>query len=142
MGSSAPPKPVSPITEILDSRTRSLLDVVSCSAYVMSNQIISSVIAQVSEERDINCVLRELLTAEGSETYIRSVSKFVDLTKEDKMSFWDIALRARQQREVAIGYKPAEMDFREASLLIINPPDKDEERIWAAGDEIITFALD
>ena len=108
----------------------------------MSNQIISSVIAQVSEERDINCVLRELLTAEGSETYIRSVSKFVDLTKENKMSFWDIALRARQQREVAIGYKPAGMDFREASLLIINPPDKNIERVWAPGDEVITFALD
>lgn len=85
----------------------------------MSNQIISSVIAQVSEDRDINAVLRELLTAEGSETYIRSVSKFVDLKKEDKMSFWDIALRARQHREVAIGYKPAGLGFREASLLII-----------------------
>jgi hypothetical protein len=108
----------------------------------MSNQIISSVIAQVSEERDINCVLRELLTAEGSETYIRSVSKFVDLNKENKMSFWDIALRARQLREVAIGYKPAGMGFREASLLIINPPDKSLVRQWAPGDEIITFALE
>uniref|UniRef100_A0A7S2PHQ8 Ion channel DMI1 n=1 Tax=Skeletonema marinoi TaxID=267567 RepID=A0A7S2PHQ8_9STRA len=143
LGSSTSIKPVSPITEILDSRTRSLLDVVSCgSAYVMSNQIISSVIAQVSEDRDINAVLRELLTAEGSETYIRSVSKFVDLKKEDKMSFWDIALKARQHREVAIGYKPAGLGFREASLLIINPPDKSLDRQWAPGDEIITFALD
>lgn len=134
--------PASPITEILDSRTRSLLDVVSCSAYVMSNQIIASVIAQVSEERDINCVLRELLTAEGSETYIRHVSKFVDLNKENKMSFWDIALRARQRREVAIGYKPEGMSFREATQLIINPPDKSSLRQWSPGDEIITFALD
>ena len=108
----------------------------------MSNQIISSVIAQVSEDRDINAVLRELLTAEGSETYIRSVSKFVDLKKEDKMSFCDIALKARQHREVAIGYKPAGLGFREASLLIINPPDKSLDRQWAPGDEIITFALD
>jgi len=58
------------------------------------------------------------------------------------MSFWDIALMARQHREVAIGYKPAGMGFREASLLIINPPDKSLDRQWAPGDEIITFALD
>mmetsp|Transcript_14947 Transcript_14947/g.22484 ORF Transcript_14947/g.22484 Transcript_14947/m.22484 type:complete len:89 (-) Transcript_14947:1051-1317(-) len=64
------------------------------------------------------------------------------LKKEDKMSFWDIALMARQHREVAIGYKPAGMGFREASLLIINPPDKSLDRQWAPGDEIITFALD
>jgi hypothetical protein len=108
----------------------------------MSNQIMSSVIAQVSEERDINCVLRELLTAEGSETYIRSVSRFVDLKNENNMSFWDVALRARQQREVAIGYKPEGMSFKDAKHLIINPKDKSLKRHWAPGDEIITLALD
>ena len=71
--------------------------------YIMSNQIISSVIAQVSEEKDINIVLREILAAEGSAMYIRSVSRLVDLKKESGMSFWDISLRARQLREVAIG---------------------------------------
>jgi len=108
----------------------------------MSNQIISSVIAQVSEEKDINIVLREILTAEGSETYIRSINRFVDLEKEREMSFWDVALRARQLQEVAIGYKPEDMDFKEAAHLIINPPDKMAKRRWAPGDMIITFSPD
>lgn len=55
--------PCDPISEILDSRTKSLLAVANCKGYIMSNQIISSVIAQVSEEKDINAVLREILTA-------------------------------------------------------------------------------
>ena len=79
---------------------------------------------------------------EGSETYIRSVTRFVDLEKEDVMSFWDIALRARQLREVAVGYKPAGMNFLEAEELIINPPDKSVERKWNRGDKIITFSMD
>lgn len=79
---------------------------------------------------------------EGSETYIRPVSRFLDLDKENEMSFWDIALRARELREVAIGYKPAEMDFTEAEELIINPPDKSEKRKWSTGDQIITFSID
>lgn len=134
--------PCSPISEILDSRTKSLLSVANCKGYIMSNQIISSVIAQVSEEKDINIVLREILTAEGSETYIRSINRFVDLEKEREMSFWDVALRARQLQEVAIGYKPEDMDFKEAAHLIINPPDKMAKRRWAPGDMIITFSPD
>lgn len=101
-----------------------------------------SVIAQVSEEKDINIVLREILTAEGSETYIRPVSRFIDCEKESEMSFWDIALRARQLRKVAVGYKLEGMSFKEASELIINPLDKAEKRKWAAGDTIVTFSMD
>lgn len=135
-------RPCAPISEILDSRTKRLLKVANCDGYIMSNQIISSVIAQVSEEKDINIVLQEILTAEGSETYIRCVSRFVDLENENIMSFWDVALRARRNMEVAIGYKPAAMSFKEAELLIINPPEKSVPRKWEEGDMVITFALD
>jgi len=125
------PMPCSPISEILDTRTKSLLAVANCKGYIMSNQIISSVIAQVSESRDVNIVLREVLTAEGSETYIRPVSRYVDLEKESEMSFWDISLRVRQLQEVAVGFKPENLDYKEAMHLIINPPDKSVKRKWA-----------
>jgi hypothetical protein len=136
--------PCSPVSEILDTRTKSLLKVVDCKGlgYIMSNQIISAVMAQVSEEKDINIVLHEILTAEGSETFIRPISRFVDLSEEDTLSFWDVALRARQRREVAIGYKPQDMDFKEAAHLIINPPNKSIARKWSHRDVIVTFALD
>jgi len=129
-----------PIAEILDSRTKSLLSVANCKGYIMSNQIISSVIAQVSEEKDINIVLKEILTAEGSETYIRPASRFANVDEE--LSFWDVALRARQLREVAVGYKPAEYSMKDAAHLIINPPNKEEKRKWAKGDVVVTFAID
>ena len=134
--------PCAPISEILDSRTKSLLKVANCKGYIMSNQIISSVMAQVSEDKDINIVLREILTAEGSETYMRNVSRFIDVEKEGRLSFWDIALRARQVREVAVGYKPKDMEFQDAGHLIINPPEKFVPRKWASGDMIVTFALE
>jgi Trk K+ transport system NAD-binding subunit len=135
--------PCLPVSEILDTRTKSLLKVVEGKmGYIMSNQIISAVMAQVSEEKDINVVLREILTAEGSETFIRPISRFVDLSKESNLSFWDVALRARQRREVAIGYKPQDMDFKEAAHLVINPPDKGVVRKWSRGDVVVTFALD
>ena len=137
-----PKQPCVPVSEILDSRTKSLLSVANCKGYVMSNQIISSVIAQVAEEKDINVVLTELFSASGSETYIRPVEKFVDLDANDTWSFWDIALKARQQREVVVGYKPEHLSFTEAEDLSINPPDKSTPRKWARGVAVITFSLE
>ena len=96
----------------------------------------------VAEEKDINVVLTELFSSDGSETYVRPVEKFVDLSEEDTWSFWDVALKAGLQREVAVGYKPAELDYIEAEELIINPPDKAEKRKWSPGDKIITFSLE
>jgi len=141
--SSEPIKPPCvPVSEILDTRTKSLLNVANCKGYVLSNQIVSSVMAQVAEEKDINVVLSELFSSDGSETYIRPVEKFVDLDEEDTMSFWDVALKARQYREVVVGYKPADLDYDDAEELIINPPNKSVPRRWKEGDKIVVFSLE
>ena len=83
-----------------------------------------------------------LYSASGSETYIRDVEKFVDLEDNDTWSFWDVALKARQRQEVAVGYKPVDMDYQTAEELIVNPPNKAIPRKWSKGDKIITFSLE
>ncbi len=127
-----------PISEILDTRTRSLLQVSNFKGFVMSNQIVSSMMAQIAEDRDMNCVLGELLSPHGCETVLRDISYFLDLQKENEVSFWEIALRAQQRGELAIGYKP-----NHDSLLLgkvqINPTDKMKKRKWCDGDEIVVF---
>ena len=128
----------SPISEILDTRTRSLLQVSNVQGFVMSNQIVSAMMAQIAEDRDMNCVLGELLSPHGCETVLRDISYFLDLEKENEASFWDIALRAQQRGELAIGYKP-----NHDSLLLgkvqINPEGKMKKRVWHEGDEIVVF---
>ncbi|CAJ1961877.1 unnamed protein product [Cylindrotheca closterium] len=128
----------SPISEILDTRTRSLLSVANCTSYVMSNQIISSLIAQVAEERDLNFVLSHLLCAEGSEIYLRKATCYMDFKKDDRESFWNIAVRARCMGQVALGFKRKEDGFK----VILNPPDKADKQIWSREDQIIVMALD
>jgi len=130
------------VSEILETRTRSLLQVAGCKGYVMSNYIISLWLAQVAEDRDINVVLGELLSAEGCETYIRDISYYLDLKKKKKQSFWDVALLARQRREVAVGYKPKEMNWPQALRYIINPSNKASPRKWKEGDSVLVFAFD
>jgi hypothetical protein len=132
----------SPISEILDTRTKSLLSVANCSSYVMSNHIISAFIAQVSEDRDLNNVLSHLLRAEGSEVYLREISCYLNFEKESNESFWNIALRARGMRQVALGYKPRHKTFKEAERTLLNPPHKAQKRKWKNGDIVIVIALE
>ena len=137
-------RPCDPIGEILDTRTRSLLQVAGCKGYVMSNHIVSMMLASVAEDRDMNGILGELLSAQGSETKFRDISHYLDVAnpQECKRSFWDVAVLARQRREVVFGYKPRDMSWTEAEDLMTNPPNKDKPITWEEGDIIIVLALD
>eukprot|EP00592_Proboscia_alata_P003853 CAMPEP_0194370652 /NCGR_PEP_ID=MMETSP0174-20130528/18981_1 /TAXON_ID=216777 /ORGANISM="Proboscia alata, Strain PI-D3" /LENGTH=744 /DNA_ID=CAMNT_0039148241 /DNA_START=426 /DNA_END=2663 /DNA_ORIENTATION=+ len=139
-----------PISEILDVRTRRLLQVADCEGYaygyVMSNQIVSSAIAQVAQDRRMNSVLGEILSANGNEIYIRDISRYIevgkDTTKELRtMSFWDIALRARQHNESAVGYKPFKLKYVDCEKLHLNPPNKSVVREWTPGDVVFVISL-
>lgn len=137
-------RPCDPIGEILDTRTRSLLQVAGCKGYVMSNHIVSMMLASVAEDRDMNGILGELLSAQGSETKFCDISHYLDIAnpQECKRSFWDVAVLARQRREVVFGYKPRDMSWTEAQDLMTNPPNKDKPITWEEGDIIVVLALD
>ena len=110
----------------------------------MSNHIVSMMLASIAEDRDMNGILGELLSAQGSETKFRDVSHYLDVTneKERMRSFWDVAVLARQRREVVFGYKPRAMLWTEAQELMTNPPNKDKPLQWQEGDIVIVLALD
>lgn len=64
---------------------------------------------------------------------IRSADLYV--REEEEMNFYDIILRARQRKEIVIGYRLAG-----AERAIINPPDKDMKRNWSSEDVFVVIA--
>ncbi|CAI5953646.1 unnamed protein product [Closterium sp. NIES-65] len=75
------------ISEILDSRTRSLVAVSKISDYVLSNELVSMALAMVSEDREINRVLEELFSEEGNDMYIRPAELY--LYEGEDLSFFE-----------------------------------------------------
>jgi len=134
------------ISEILDAaNTKSLLPQLECSGYVLSNRIVSDLIAQVAENPDMHPVLKELLGPTGSSFYLREIAEYVDLQEEGPLSFWDLAERARDRNEIAVGYKSVkdsylDIEMGEAEFTMINPPEKREPRSWEPGDILVTIA--
>ncbi|CAI5962161.1 unnamed protein product, partial [Closterium sp. NIES-65] len=76
------------ISEILDSRTRSLVSVSKISDYVLSNELVSMALAMVAEDREVNRVLEELFSEEGNEMYIRPAEHY--LTDGEELSFFPL----------------------------------------------------
>lgn len=121
------------ISEILDPRTKNLLSMSKISDYVLSNELVSMALAMVAEDRQINDVLEELFAEEGNEMHIRPSDLY--LREEEELSFYEILLRARQRREIVIGYRLAN-----AERAVINPPAKNERQKWSTKDVFVVIA--
>ncbi|PON57130.1 CASTOR ion channel [Trema orientale] len=121
------------ISEILDPRTKNLLAMSKISDYVLSNELVSMALAMVAEDRQINDVLEELFAEEGNELQIRQADLY--LREGEELSFYEIILRARQRREIVIGYRLAN-----AERAIINPPSKSTRQMWSVKDVFVVIA--
>ncbi|ONK78617.1 uncharacterized protein A4U43_C02F20690 [Asparagus officinalis] len=121
------------ICEILDPRTKNLLSVSKISDYVLSNELVSMALAMVAEDRQINDVLEELFAEEGNELQIRPADIY--LREEEELNFYEIILRARQRKEIVIGYR-----FENEEQAVINPPNKEVRRKWSAKDVFVVIA--
>ncbi|XP_021691556.1 ion channel CASTOR isoform X5 [Hevea brasiliensis] len=121
------------ISEILDPRTKNLLSMSRISDYVLSNELVSMALAMVAEDKQINDVLEELFAEEGNEMHIRQADLY--LREGEELSFYEIILRARQRREIVIGYRLAN-----AERAVINPPAKSERRRWSLKDVFVVIA--
>ncbi|RZC75380.1 hypothetical protein C5167_050862 [Papaver somniferum] len=121
------------ISEILDPRTKNLLSMSKISDYVLSNELVSMALAMVAEDRQINDVLEELFAEEGNEMHIRQANLY--LHEEEELNFFEVLLRARQRKEIVIGYRLAN-----AERAVINPPNKSERRNWSSKDAFVVIA--
>ncbi len=127
------------VTEILDVRNQALAQVARPDDFVISEQLISLMLAQVAEQKSINVVLTELFSPEGSEIYLKPATHYV--TTDRPVNFYTVVESARQRGESAIGYrrKADANNIARSYGITINPP-KDQPIEFQPQDAIILLA--
>jgi hypothetical protein len=115
--------------EILDSETKDLVAAAGVSDYIMSNRLISKVIAMVAEDVAVGPLFELLFSEEGDELYVRDCRYYA--APGEKLAFWDMQARARALGDVAIGYK------RKHGGVTLNPANKGEKLVWEVGSSLI-----
>lgn len=92
------------ITEVLDSQNYPLVSKAGVKDVIISNRLISMILAQISEARNIKRVYDDIFEEDGSEIYVKPASLYfknfpVELTFADMMKI------AQLRREVCLGVK-------------------------------------
>ncbi|MGI0484813.1 CASTOR/POLLUX-related putative ion channel [Pantanalinema rosaneae CENA516] len=128
------------VTEILDVRNQALAQVARPDDFVISEQIVSLMLAQVSEQKQINAVLADLFNAEGSEIYLKPVTNYV--TVDYPVNFYTVVEAGRQRGESAIGYRcQADTNNMAKDYGIVINPAKDQLIEFKPEDVIIVLAF-
>lgn len=134
---------VSVVSEMADVRNRELAEVTRADDFVVSNKLVSLMLAQASENEFLSAIFDDLLDEEGSEIYMRPAEDYVAVGTP--VSFYTVTEAARQRGEAAIGYcrrKGADpSDPRKMGGVVVNPS-KSAKLTYEPGDRIIVLAED
>lgn len=135
-------RPINIVSEMTDVRNRELAEVTKADDFVVSNKLVSLMLAQASENENLSAIFDELLDEKGSEFYLRPVSEYVAIDRP--VNFQTVAEAARRRGEVAVGYRrrrEGEKSLRGMGGVIVNPP-KADAVVFNASDRVVVLARD
>jgi Castor and Pollux, part of voltage-gated ion channel/Calcium-activated potassium channel slowpoke-like RCK domain len=92
------------ITEVLDSQNDALVAKAGVHDVIISNRLVSMIMAQIAESRDIEKVYDDIFQEDGSEIYLKPASLYFESFPAE-VRFADMMAIARQREEICIGVK-------------------------------------
>ncbi|MFB9314040.1 CASTOR/POLLUX-related putative ion channel [Nocardioides plantarum] len=117
------------VSEMLDDRNRVLAEVAQVDDVVVSGEIISLLVTQLSEDQRLEAVFDQLLGDEGAEVYLRPADLYV---RPGQVSWATVVAGATRRGETAIGFKTGQQ-------VTVNP-DKSSVLDVGAGDRVVVLA--
>ena len=133
------------ITEVMDSENIDIILNSGVEDFMVSNQFVSQIMAQVSEEPMALDVYDDLFQSEGSELYIKPASYYFDFkdSKTITIPYGECVQAARLRNEVILGLQiHADQKNKDNMFGIVLIPNKDDEFTLSEKDGLIALAED
>jgi voltage-gated potassium channel Kch len=124
------------VAELMDPRDVELAAGAESDDFIVSQRLVSLLLAQLSESPHLADVFDDLFTTDGATISLQPFDRF---SKPGAVTFGDIVAEARNWGSTAIGYRARSARHRDDTLadgLRINPP-KDEVVEFAPGDCVV-----
>lgn len=127
------------VSEMLDVRNRELAEVTRADDFIVSDKLVSLLLAQISENKRLADVFADLFDPEGCELYLKPAGDYVQ--PGEPLNFYTVVEAARLRGETALGYRLQAQagDVTQAYGVVVNPP-KSKTVTFAAEDRIIVLA--
>lgn len=134
-------KNLSIISEMRDLRNREIGLVTKADDFIIGDNIISLMLSQLSENKDLKQVFDVLFEAEGSEIYLKPIERYIK--PNENVNFYTLIERASMMNETALGYRTyALKDSSEDNFGIQINPKKSREVTFSSGDFLIVLSED
>ena len=128
-------------TELINSKNAEIFASNMDDDYLYSEDIVQSMLVQISENPTLDKFFNDLASPEGSEIYFKPISDYIDIS--EPIDFYTICESALNKGQTAIGYQLADSEhLKELDSGIFINPVKSEERLYNSEDMLIVFADD
>ena len=133
--------PFSIVSEMLDLRNRQLAEATKVDDFIVSEHLISLMMAQLSENAELIGVFTDIFDPEGSEIYLKPAGDYVETGKP--VNFYTVVEAARRVGQVAFGYRLVrETGDAAKSYGVHTNPKKSELVTFTPEDKVIVLAED
>ena len=131
--------PFSIISEMLDLRNRELAEAAKVDDFIVSEHLISLMMAQLSENAELMDVFTDIFDPEGAEIYLKPISDYV--ATGQPVNFYTVTEAARRRGETALGYRlMSESHDSEKAYGVHTNPKKSEKVSFTSEDKVIVIA--
>jgi ion channel POLLUX/CASTOR len=131
--------PFSIVSEMLDLRNRELAEATQVDDFIVSEHLISLMMAQLSENAELFDVFTDIFDPEGAEIYLKPVSDYV--TPGTPVNFYTVTEAARRRGETPLGYRiDSEANDASKAYGVHTNPKKSETVTFSPEDKIIVIA--
>jgi hypothetical protein len=133
--------PFSITSEMADVRNRTLAEVTRADDFIVSDRLISLLLTQISENKQLNAVFTDLFDADGTEIYLKPAADYV--RPGAAVTYATIVEAARRYGQVALGYRVRSEsgDAGQSYGVHVNPR-KSLSVTLTAEDKVIVLAQD
>ena len=132
-------------SEILDPKNRELAATTQLNDIVISNEMISMVLAQITFEPRAHALFEDLVRSEGSEIYVKPIELYLPpgfVGSGQVVTFEFLILAAKARGELALGVQSFVDDPASKFGLLLNPTDRTKPMVAKAGDRLVVLAED
>lgn len=131
--------PFAIVSEMLDLRNRELAQAAKVDDFIVSNHLISLMLAQLSENAELMHIFKNIIDSEGAEVYLKPIGDYV--ATGQPVNFYTAVEAAKQRGETAIGYRlMSESHDAEKAYGVRTNPNKAEKVIFNLEDKLIVVS--
>ncbi|HSM70944.1 MAG TPA: NAD-binding protein [Anaerolineales bacterium] len=131
--------PFSIVSEMLDLRNRELAEATQVDDFIVSEHLVSLMMAQISEDPDLYNIFMDLFDPDGAEIYLKPIGDYV--ATDQPVNFYTVVEAARRRGETAIGYRiVSEANDAESDYGVHTNPRKSKEVTFTPEDKVIVIA--